>query len=217
MRLSLLEISQLYSITLPSKKSSLSRYDDVFKVIWKLVLIDNYSKHQGMKASIRFVHSTILILGKIAKLIFILVLTISCKNTEPAFIVRGDKMVTKDVKVNIVMLKDKSTTIATTYYNGKSYEIKNQGTLRYLIYVSYQDSLFYKFEMDNLHGEVKGEPLNEIIIRRKEDGAIWVAYRALKENYDAVGTALEPWNKLVSEQLYIAVAKEKFTAFYKAK
>ncbi|TKC06646.1 hypothetical protein FA048_15690 [Pedobacter polaris] len=170
-----------------------------------------------MKTSIRLANSTILILGRMAKICFFMVLLVSCKNNEPAFVVMGDKMVTKDVKVNIGMLKDDGTTMTTMYYNGKSYQIKNHGTLRYAIYVSYKDSLFYRCEMDNLHGELKGESINEIIVKKSEDGAILASYRGLKESSDTAGIALRPWNNFVAELLLPSVEKVNFTAFYETR
>ncbi|TCD00528.1 hypothetical protein [Pedobacter psychroterrae] len=170
-----------------------------------------------MKALIRFFHPTISVLAVKVFLLFFLVVPIGCKNNEPAFVVKGHKMVIKDVKVNVELLKQDSIAIATVYYDGKPYEILNQGTLRYMIYVSYRNQLFHKFEVDNLHGKVKGQPVNEIIFKRNDDGAILVAYRAFTENVDTAATALRPWNKFAAGHDTTTFNKEKFIAFYETK
>lgn len=143
-----------------------------------------------------------------------MVLSASCKIKEPSFMIKGDKWITKDLKVNVELLKQDSAMMATTYYNGKSYEIKNQSTLRYVIYVSFKDSLFYQYEMDNLHGEVKGEPINEITVKKK-DSKILVLYKSIKGRTDYDDMALQPWNIFIEKAQHTDTEKEKFTAFYK--
>ena len=167
-----------------------------------------------MKPAIRFVKPTILMLIRITKILTVIALFTGCQSNEPAFIVKGDKILTKDIKVNVEVLKQDSTIMATTFYNGKSYKIQNQGTLRYAIYVSYKDSLFYKWEFDNLHGEMKGKPINEIIVTKKGN-AILALYRPLKESSSTTGTILLPWNIFAVEVPHIKM--EKFTAFYGSK
>ena len=125
-------------------------------------------------------------------------------------------MVTKDVKVNVEIYKQDSTIMATTFYKGESYKIHNQATLRYAIYVSYKDSLFYKWEFDNLHGEMKGKPINEIIVNKKDDTII-ALYRPLKESSPKSSTILLPWNIFAAEVPGRAIEKEKFTSFYRVK
>jgi hypothetical protein len=117
-----------------------------------------------------------------------MVLANSCTNPEPPFSVRGDMMITKDIKVNIEMIKDTSTAINTAYYNGKSYDIDNEKVIRYIIYISYKTSFFYHSQVDNLHRKVKGAPINEILITKK-DGVISTLYRPLKESATSGGTA----------------------------
>lgn len=118
--------------------------------------------------------------------------------------------------VNVEVFKQDSTIIATTFYKGKSYKINNQGTLRYAIYMSYKDSLFYKWEFDNLHGEMKGKPINEIIINKKGD-AILALYRPLQESSSVSSTILLPWNIFAVRGPDTAIEKEKFTAFFEAR
>lgn len=176
----------------------------------------SYKRHHViMKISTRFV-KPMLVLRRTAKIIIGVVLFASCKNNEPAFVIRGDKMLTKDLKVNVEALKHDSSIITTTFYKGKRYEIPNQGTLRYAIYVSYKDSLFYKCEFDNLHGEMKGEPINEITIEKKDE-AIVGSYRPLKESAANNGNILRPWNIFITDVTHAVNEKEKFTAFYDAK
>ncbi|MFW0715009.1 hypothetical protein [Pedobacter sp. N23S346] len=148
--------------------------------------------------------------------IILLMLYTGCKYKEPQFTVSGNAILTKDLKVNVEILKHDSTLIATTYYNGQSYEIENDGTLRYVIYISYKDSLFYKCEFDNLHGEMKGKPINEIIIIKK-DGSIWSLYKPLEESSDIDYNALQPWSIFVEKIQHKDIEKEKFTTFYRSK
>ena len=85
--------------------------------------------------------------AKIASAFFILFLTVSCTYKEPPFSLMGDQAITKDIKVNIEMVKDNgSTVMATAFYNGKSYNINNQGVLHYIIYVSYKNQYFIKLK-----------------------------------------------------------------------
>ena len=135
---------------------------------------------------------------------------------EPAFTVKGDTAITKDVKVNVEMIKDDGTSIATAYYNGEQYDIDNQGTLRYKIYVSYKNSYFYVTEADNLHGKIKGEPINEIVVVRKDD-AVMALYRPLKDSNTTGGTILEPGNTFFEDvtQENIEKEKQKFSTLYK--
>jgi hypothetical protein len=122
---------------------------------------------------------------KRAAVLLITVFAASCTHPEPPFTVSGDAMITKDIKVNIEMIKDKVTTIKTVYNNGRRYDIKNQHVLRYIIYVSYKNLLFYRSEVDNLHGKAKGTPINEILITKKDE-SISALYRPLKESVTTV-------------------------------
>lgn len=135
---------------------------------------------------------------------------------EPAFTVKGDAAITKDVKVNVEMVKDDGTSIATAYYNGENHDIDNQGALRYKIYVSYKNSYFYVTEADNLHGKIKGEPINEIVIAKKDDAVI-ALYRPLKDSNAAGGTILQPANTFFEDvpQENIEKEKQKFSTLYK--
>ena len=148
---------------------------------------------------------------KIAGIFLLLFSAINCtNNTEPAFTVRGDTAVMKDLIVNIEMLKDNGTFMATTYYDGKNYDINNQGVIRYTIYVSYKNRFFYKTEMDNLHYKFTGEPINEIIIQKK-DSAITASYRPLKKRATITGTTLQ------ANVPHEAIEKQKFTGLYQTK
>jgi hypothetical protein len=135
---------------------------------------------------------------------------------EPAFIVKGDSAITKDIKINVEMIKDDGTTIATAYYNGESYNIDNEGTLYYSIYISYKNNLYYVSETDNLHGKIKGEPINEIIISKKDD-AVLALYRPLMSSAAAGGVVLQPaasfFEDIPAEEAEIK--KQKFTTLYK--
>jgi hypothetical protein len=148
--------------------------------------------------------------------LLLLFITINCTNMEPAFTVKGDPAITKDVKVNVEMIKDDGTNIATVFYNGDSYEIDNEGALRYTIYVSYKNNFYYVSETDNLHGKIKGEPINEIIIAKKDD-AIVALYRPMNESDTVGGTILEPANTFFADlpQEAIEKQKQKFTTLYK--
>jgi len=143
-------------------------------------------------------------------------LTISCTDKEPDFTIKGDEAITKDLKVNVAIMKDKELAMATVFYNGESYKVNNEGTLRYTIYVSYKDSLFYKVETDNLHGKIKGEPINEIRIERKND-SITVLYRPLMESKTTGGIPLKPLDVLYENVKEKAIEKPKFTTLYKTK
>lgn len=135
---------------------------------------------------------------------------------EPAFTVKGDSAITKDIKVNVEMIKEDGKTIATAYYNGESYNIDNEGTLYYSIYISYKNNLYYVSEADNLHGKIKGEPINEIVISKKDD-AILALYRPLMNSVAAGGVVLEPatsfFEDVPAEEAEIT--KQKFTTLYK--
>lgn len=65
-----------------------------------------------MKPAIRFVKPTILMLIMITKILTVISLFTGCQSNEPAFIVKGDKIVTKDIKVNVEVLKQDSTIMA---------------------------------------------------------------------------------------------------------
>ena len=148
--------------------------------------------------------------------VLFMVFAASCTTPEPPFIIKGDATITKDIKVNIEMLKDASTTINTAYYNGKSYDIENQQVMRYIIYVSYKNHLFYHSEVDNLHGEVKGKPINEILITKKGD-SISLLYRPLKESTMSGGTVLQPSKVFFMEPSRQALGKQKFMNLYKSR
>jgi hypothetical protein len=153
---------------------------------------------------------------RIAGILLVMILATSCSNKEPAFTVSGDAAVIKDIKVNVISLTDKDITMSTAYYNGKSYEIENQDAIRYVIYVSYKDLFFYKTEMDNLHGEIKGEPINEILISKK-DGLVTALYRPLETSDSVGGTILQPSHVFFSNIAEQASEKRKFTALYQHK
>ncbi|EDM37927.1 hypothetical protein PBAL39_15919 [Pedobacter sp. BAL39] len=163
---------------------------------------------------VRFFQPTFLKIRRLAKVVVGVVLLSSCRTEEPAFVVKGDSVLKKDVKVNVELLKDDGTTMATTFFKGKSYKIPNQRTLRYAIYVSYKDSLFYKFEFDNLHGDIKGDPINEVTIA-KEGAALKVWYKPLKQSSPASGMILLPRHMLVDGVGQASTDKDKFTGFYK--
>ncbi len=167
-----------------------------------------------MNVSIRFFQRRLSAFRRLAQVLVGIVLFASCTTEEPAFVVKGDNLLKKDVKVNVELLKDDGTTMATAFFKGKSYEIPNQRTLRYVIYVSYKDSLFYKFEFDNLHSKIKGEPINEITIAKK-DAAVMVWYKPLKQSSPTNGIILKPWNLFVGDVSHTSNEKDKFTAFYK--
>lgn len=167
-----------------------------------------------MNPSIRFLQPTVMVFRRFVKVLFGTVLLASCKTEEPAFVLRGDSVLKKDVKVNVELLKDDGATMATTFFKGQSYEVPNQRTLRYAIYVSYRDSLFYKFEFDNLHGEIAGEPLNELTIAKK-DAALMVWYKPLKQDSRPDGIILLTWKMFVDEVNHKTTEKDKFTSFYK--
>ena len=143
----------------------------------------------------------------------LLLTLMSCTRKEPAFTVKGDPALTKNIKVNIELIRDTGSTLATAYYNGKSCPLDNQNTLRYAIYISYKDSLFYQTEMDNLHGKVKGESLNEIEIMQKGD-SVMVAYRALKTQDPVEATALLPAMLFFANNGDKELEKQKFVAVY---
>ncbi|MCD0467208.1 hypothetical protein [Flavobacterium sp. ENC] len=149
-------------------------------------------------------------------LLLLLFLTVNCTGREPAFTIKGDPSLTKEIKVNVEVIRDKGKTISTVYCNGVSYEFDNQNVLRYVIYVSYKNSFFYSVAFDNLHGKIKGEPLNEIVITKKE-GYISGLYRPLKESDTVGGTPLQPSSLFFSNTVHRDKQKEKFTGFYKNK
>ncbi|RUT72191.1 hypothetical protein D0817_00810 [Flavobacterium cupreum] len=151
-----------------------------------------------------------------AGILLLLFLTVNCTRREPAFTVKGDPAVTKDIKVNVEAIRDEGKTISTVYYNGRSYEFDNQNVLRYAIYVSYKDSFFYSTAFDNLHDRIKGSPLNEIVITKKE-GIIHALYRPLKESDTVGGTPLQPSRLYFTNSPDKDTKKQKFTNFYKSK
>lgn len=148
---------------------------------------------------------------KTSFLFLLLFLTVNCSNTEPAFTVKGNPAITKDIIVNVEIMHQDGNRISTAYYNGKSYEINNQDALRYSIYVSYQNRYFYSFKMDNLHYKIKGEPINEITIEEK-DGAIMASYKPFKGSDKNTETALKPANLFFTT--HKKAEKEKFTTHY---
>jgi len=150
---------------------------------------------------------------KITCVFLILLLLVSCTYKEPPFIVTGDEDITKNIKVNIEMIKDSGTVIATAFYKGKSYQVDNQGVLRYTIYVSYKDHYFCRIEMDNLHDRIKGKPVNEIIISKKA-GSITVQYNSLAEHCTIEGNVLLPSDIFFKNLEGQALIKQKFIAFY---
>jgi len=149
-----------------------------------------------------------------ANCVFLLFLFISCTPKEPAFSVKGDPAVTKDIIVNVEMLLNNENRITTAYYHGKSYDIDNRDVLRYKIYVSYKNSSFYSVEMDNLHHKIKGIPINEITIEKKNN-EITASYKPLKESENVTATALQPDSLFFGNSVGKSVDKQKFTTFYK--
>lgn len=156
-------------------------------------------------------HHFFLKTAKATSVFLLLFMTVNCSNPEPAFKVKGNPAITKDIIVNIETMQQDGNRINTAYYNGKSYDIDNQNALRYSIYVSYKNSFFYSLEMDNLHYKIKGEPINEIIIEKK-DGAIMASYKPFKESDKSTVTALKPADVFFTSQN--KVEKEKFTTYY---
>ena len=149
--------------------------------------------------------------AKASFLFLLLFLTVNCSNNEPAFTIKGNPAITKDIIVNVETMYQDGNRINTAYYNGKSYNIDNQNALRYSIYVSYQNRYFYSFEMDNLHYKIKGEPINEITVEEK-DGAIMASYKPFKESDKSTATALKPADLFFTSQN--KAEKEKFTTYY---
>ncbi|PXY43311.1 hypothetical protein [Flavobacterium hydrophilum] len=147
---------------------------------------------------------------KTTGILLLLVFTANCSKKEPEFTVKGPPSITKDIKVNIEMIKDHRITIVTAYYKGKSYEIDNQDVLRYKIYLSYQDKYFNSIETDNLHYKLKGKPINEITIVKKGNTVI-ATYIGNKEISNGAGIVLIPENIFFGQ----AVEKQKFITFYK--
>lgn len=148
-------------------------------------------------------------------LLLFLVLT-DCTNKEPDFTVEGDKAITKDVKINVAVIKQDSTIMATAFYNGKRYDFDNQNALRYKIYVSYKDQFFYSIEADNLHGKIKGEPINEIVILKKKD-VLTAIYRPLKESDSVGGKIMKPSHLFFANATQEEDEKRKYISLYKAK
>ena len=148
-------------------------------------------------------------------LLLVFVLT-ECTYEEPDFTVKGDKSITKDIKVNVTIIKEKNTIMTTAFYNGKSYDIDNHDALRYQIYVSYKNQFFYKIEADNLHEKVKGEPLNEIVIAKKGD-SLTALYRPLKESDSLNGKTMQASSIFFSTANQEKAEKPKFTSLYKTK
>ena len=150
---------------------------------------------------------------KKASTLMLLILFASCSHQETDFLVKGDSALLKDVKVNIEMIRDKQTKIATVFYNGSSYAVANDDVLRYKIYMSYQDKYFNTIEMDNLHDKIKGKPLNEITVVKK-DNKIMVSYKGIEESSGSESKEL-----LVDEVFFasndVQEQKQKFIDFYK--
>lgn len=157
-------------------------------------------------------HHYLLNIVKVSGLFLLLFLTVNCSNTEPRFTVKGDPAITKDLIVNVETMYQNGNRINTVYYNGKSYDIDNQDALRYRIYMCYQNRYFYSFEMDNLHHKIKGEPLNEITIQKKE-ATIVASYKPFKGDDNSKENALEPAELFFTAQN--KAIKQKFISFYK--
>lgn len=167
-----------------------------------------------MRQMIKLCNSFLSFSIKTAGILLLLILTVNCAKKEPDFTVQGATSVTKDIKVNIAMIKDHETTIATVYYKGKSYAVDNEGVLRYSIYLSYQDRYFNTIEMDNLHYKLKGKPINEITIMKK-GSTIMAAYRGNQEIKKVADIALLPADIFFAKADKQAVEKQKFITFYK--
>lgn len=157
-------------------------------------------------------HNYFLTTAKASCMFLLLFLTVNCSNTEPPFSVKGDPAITKDIIVNVETMHQDGNRINTAYYNGKSYDIDNQDALRYTIYVSYKKLYFYSFEMDNLHHKIKGEPINEITIQKKE-GTIMASYKPFKGNDNSIENALKPADLFFTTQN--KDIKQKFITYYK--
>lgn len=150
---------------------------------------------------------------KMAGMLLLLFLTVNCSEKEPNFTVKGNPSVTKDIKINIEMFKDSGTTIATAYYNGKSYTINNADVLRYKIYVSYQNKYFCHIEMDNLHHKLKGKPVNEIVFIKKNN-VITAFYIGNIGNRKSTEITLLPADIFFENKTMQIEEKQKFTTFY---
>ncbi|WP_316797270.1 hypothetical protein [Pedobacter agri] len=169
-----------------------------------------------MRIAIKFFKTAKFPLAKTAKVLIAIIAFASCKSIEPAFNIKGDRELLKDVKINVEMLKDDTSTIETTFFKGKIINIDNQNTLRYALYVSYKDSVFYKLSFDNLHHEVKGEPINEIIVN-KQGEALMVWYKPLEKGSIPAGNILMPWSIFIAGLADKAIAKDKFINFYRTR
>jgi len=146
----------------------------------------------------------------------LLFLSIKCTVKEPDFTVKGDETIIKDVQINVEVIKQNELIMTTAFYKGKSYKIDNEKALRYKIYVSYKNHVFYRFKTDNLHGKIKGESINQIIIGKKQD-SVAVLYRPLNESDTDGGKTLQPLDVLFSNIKEKAIEKSKFTTLYKNK
>lgn len=154
-------------------------------------------------------------LVKLSCALLLLTSMMACSNHEPPFVLKGDPALTQDIKVNIELIKDTSSTMATAYYNGKSYALDNQNVLRYVIYISYKDSLFYRAEMDNLHGKVSGEVRNEILITRKGD-AVMATYNPFQTDTPNAAGALLPASLFFVNAIQKAAEKDWYTGLFTA-
>ncbi len=150
---------------------------------------------------------------KKGSVLILAILAISCMYKEPNFTIKGDAALIKNIKVNVEMMRDGGTKLATAYYNGNSYTFDNTNVLRYKIYVSYQDKYFNTIEMDNLHSKIKGKSINEITIRKK-GSKITVSYKGIEESSGSADKELIA-DKVFFEAEDIKKEKEKFTGFYK--
>ncbi len=148
-----------------------------------------------------------------ASMLIVLFLTVNCSEKEPDFIIKGNPIVTKDIKVNIEMFKENGKRISTAYYDGKSYAIDNSNVMRYKIYVSYQNKYFGNIEMDNLHQKLKGKAVNEIVLVKKND-VITAFYLGISEKEINTGIELLPSDNFFADERTQTVEKQKFTAFY---
>ncbi len=164
----------------------------------------------------RNIISSLNIVKNIICIFLLLFLSVKCTKKEPDFNVRGDDTIIKDIQVNVEVMKQNELLMATAFYKGKSYKINNEKALRYKIYVSYKNRVFYRFETDNLHEKIKGESINQIIIGKKQD-SVTVLYRPLNESDTDGGKTLQPLDVLCSNVKERAIEKSKFTTLYKNK
>jgi hypothetical protein len=112
----------------------------------------------------------------------VLILThLSCnKMDKHNFKVFGEESLLKDCKINVYKSSENLQRTETLLFKGNQYEVKSsESDIRYIVYVSYKDSLVNTIDYENIMGGEENQ-INHFYIQKNKD-VIVVKFVGLEE------------------------------------